>query len=98
LFWDDAQQTKVLARFGWKANESSVLQQTANALCQEMGNTYSYFLIENGASQFQAIKAHNQEISDVSLNNMTLYLQVLATTARRNFGNTQVQAGYTLFI
>ena len=63
-----------------------------------MGNTYSYFLIENSASQSQAIKAHNQEVSDVSLNNLTLYLQALATTARQNFGNTQVQAGYTLFI
>lgn len=46
----------------------------------------------------QAIKAHNQEVSDASLNNLTLYLQALATTARRNFDNTQVQAGYTLFI
>lgn len=98
MVWDEATQTKVLGRFGWKANQSTLLQQTADALNQDMGITSSYFLTESSAGQSQAIPVHGSEISDASLNNLTLYVQALAPPARRNFSNAQVQAGYTLFI
>lgn len=98
MVWDDAQQKKVLGRFGWKANQSTLLQQTADALNQDMGITSTYYLTESSAGQSQAITTHNQEISDLNLNNLTLYVQALAPPARRNISNTQIQAGYTLFI
>lgn len=98
MVWDVAQQKKVTGRYGWKANETSVLQQTARALSDDIGITSSYFPVESSDGQSQAVPVHGPEISDLNLNNLSLYIETLAPPARRNQSATQVQLGYTLFI
>lgn len=98
LVWDDLLQKKVLGRYGWKANQTSVIQQTADALNGDIGITSSYFPNESSSGQKQAIPAHAPEISDADLNSLTKYVETLAPPARRSQANVQVRLGYTLFV
>ena len=51
--WDVVQKRYALGRFGWKANQPTLLQQVASAYHDDMGLTTSLFLIENSAGQPQ---------------------------------------------
>ncbi len=45
--WDHEAQQKVIGRFGWKANQPSLRQQTAAAFHADIGATSSVFPMEN---------------------------------------------------
>ena len=49
--WDVVKQRYALGRFGWKANQPTLLQQVAAAYNDDMGLTTSLFSIENSAGQ-----------------------------------------------
>ena len=96
--WDVVQQRYTLGRFGWKANQPSLLQQVAAAYHDDMGLTTSLFMTENSAGQSQ-LTAHNAtpEISDEILEVVTFYVQTLAVPARRNVDDPQIKQGEVLF-
>ena len=101
--WDVAAQQRRLGRFGWKANQPSLRQQTAAAYNGDMGLTTSLFALEPAAGQTQA--GNNPpnpnatpDITDPRLDQTTFYVQTLGVPARRDVRNEQVQAGKALFV
>ncbi len=100
--WNRELQKTTLGRFGWKANQPSLLQQTAAAFLGDIGITSSMFPTENliGASlQFKNLpNGGNPEISDQNLANVVSYVQTLSVPARRNYTNQKVLRGKQIFI
>ena len=96
--WDVVQQRYALGRFGWKANQPTLLQQVAAAYHDDMGITTSLFRTENSAGQPQLTKhSAMPEVSDEILDVVTFYVQTLAVPARRNVDDPQVKQGEQLF-
>lgn len=100
--WDVVQQRNALGRFGWKANQPTLLQQVASAYHDDMGITTSLFLLENSVGQYRGrneipTAAATPEVSDEILEVVTFYVQTLAVPARRNIDNPRVQQGERLF-
>ncbi len=96
--WDVVAQRYTLGRFGWKANQPTLLQQAASAYHDDMGVTTSLFLIENSAGQPQLTENKaTPEVSDEILEAVTFYVQTLAVPARRNVDTPQVKQGEQLF-
>ena len=96
--WDIVQQRYTLGRFGWKANQPTLLQQVAAAYHDDMGLTTSLFMTENSAGQPQLTKhSAKPEVSDEILDVVTFYVQTLAVPARRNVDDPQVKQGEQLF-
>ena len=96
--WDVVLQRYNLGRFGWKANQPTLLQQVAAAYHDDMGITTSLFRTENSAGQPQ-LTAHSEtpEVSNEILDVVTFYVQTLAVPARRNVDDPQVKHGEQLF-
>jgi CxxC motif-containing protein (DUF1111 family) len=95
--WDVKSQKIVLGRFGWKANQPSLLQQNAAAFNGDMGVTTSLFPDESSAGQIQAIPAHAPEVDDRTLDAVVHYTQTLGVPARRNLADAAVQRGKLVF-
>ena len=96
--WDVVHQRYALGRFGWKANQPTLIQQVAAAYHDDMGITTSLFRTENSAGQPQ-LTAHSAtpEVSDEILDVVTFYVQTLAVPARRNIEDPHVKQGEQLF-
>lgn len=93
-----------LGRFGWKANQPSLLQQNAGAFLGDMGITSPLFPNEGCepeqtlcAQQPNGADADGFEISAERLADVTFYTKTLATPARRDWESPQVQRGQELF-
>lgn len=98
--WDAQHQTMALGRFGWKANQPSVFQQTCGALAGDLGITTHLFDQENcgGIANCGSIpNGGSPEIEDDLLNKMVLYTKVLAVPARRDWNDQDVLYGKALF-
>lgn len=96
--WDYTQQKTTLGRFGWKANEPNVLQQTAAAYNGDMGITSTMFSFENCVGQPQCDAPGNgTEVDLATLRSTTFYTQSLAVPAFRDLDDPQVQRGQKLF-
>jgi CxxC motif-containing protein (DUF1111 family) len=102
--WDRAQGRTALGRFGWKANQPTLLQQDAAAALGDIGLTSSLFPHENvAAGQTAAAAAKSggeggqHELRDDYLQRLTFYVQVLAVPAARNFDEPRVRHGAVLF-
>ena len=100
--WDTVQGRRVLGRFGWKANQPSLRQQTAAAAHGDIGLTTSMYAFENVAEDQTAAAAApsgatagQPELRDDFLDKLTFYLQVLAVPAPRESPNAA--AGAALF-
>lgn len=91
--WNPFTQQTELGRFGWKANTSTLLIQTASAYHEDMGIT-SYVFPQDTHNDGLA---DDPEISDNFLNKVVLYCQTLAVPAARNVGNPQIENGYKVF-
>jgi CxxC motif-containing protein (DUF1111 family) len=85
--WDMAQQADTLGRFGWKANQPTLLQQTASAYANDMGVSNPLFPDHDG----------NQDIDDEIVEVVTIYVQTLAVPGRTALDDPQVQRGERLF-
>ncbi|MDE0689593.1 MAG: c-type cytochrome [Candidatus Poribacteria bacterium] len=96
--WNVVAQRYTLGRFGWKANQPTLLQQVAAAYNDDMGITTSLLSVENSAGQSQ-LTDHSvtPEVSDEILEVVTFYVQTLAVPARRNIDDPQVKQGEQLF-
>ena len=111
--WDYENGKTVLGRFGWKANQPNLRQQTAAAFFGDIGATSEFFPEENCPSvQVQCLDLpsaskcggqggctgnYRPEVVPSRLTNITLYLQALAVPARRNVDDAEVQRGEGLF-
>ena len=101
--WDVAAQASRLGRFGWKANQPTLRQQSAAAYNGDMGITTSLFPLEPAAGQTQAgnvppSPTATPDLTDAELTNTTFYVQTLGVPARRDVRLDQVKAGKALFI
>ncbi len=96
--WDTENQHTVLGRFGWKASQPNLRQQTAAALNGDMGITTTYYSTENSAGQPQSDgQADDPEVDNDFLKLATFYTQSLAVPARRDWDLPAVQSGERLF-
>jgi CxxC motif-containing protein (DUF1111 family) len=85
--WDMAQKETRLGRFGLKANQPNLLQQSAAAYFNDMGVTNPLFPETDGSSDIDA----------KILRAATMYAQTLAVPARTLIDDSQVKRGEQLF-
>ncbi len=96
--WDIENEVFALGRFGWKAGQPSLVQQTAAAFSGDMGVTSPLFPVESSAGQPQADPlADDPEIGWEGLRLGAFYTQSLAVPAPRELENPEVAAGKKLF-
>lgn len=100
--WDVEKQQTALGRFGWKANQPTLRQQTAAAFQGDIGITSPLFGLEGlTAAQWQAYgglpHGGSPELSAAQLEKVSFYLQTLCVPARRNLQTPAVQQGEQLF-
>ncbi len=102
MVWDARQGGAALGRFGWKANQPSVEQQTAGAFLGDIGITSSLNPGENCPRVqhdcLRTIGGGNPEIPDGRLAQVVFYTQTLAVPAMRNPDDPQVVRGAGLFV
>ena len=98
--WDIPTQKKVLGRFGWKANNSSLLQQTASAYNEDMGITNYIFPEESSKNQPQDDHLDDGllEVSDSIVQAVAFYVETLGVPARRKANDPEVLAGKKVFM
>ncbi len=99
--WDIAAGRTRLGRFGWKANQPSLLQQSAGAFLGDIGIT-SYLFPAQNCTGIQtgcqnAPDGGSPEISDEDLHKMVVYISNLAVPARRDVSSQTVLQGKALF-
>lgn len=101
LVWDHEKKKKGIGRFGWKANQPTVEQQSAGAFHGDMGITSRFAPKQNCAAVAKdclaAPEIEGPEISDKDLRHLTVYMKLLAVPARRDVDDPQVKAGHALF-
>lgn len=99
--WDIQKQQTVLGRFGWKANQPSVAQQTAGAFIGDMGLTTHIFPDENCPGTQNGCRSAEHggqpELEDDDLEKVVLYISNLAVPARRSHTSETVLKGKQLF-
>ncbi len=101
VVWDVQNSELVLGRFGWKANEPSVLQQTAGAFLGDIGITTPLFTQENCPDAAPdcrtAVTGGAPEIEPDDFMKVVLYASSLAVPARRDWADPVVLQGKALF-
>jgi CxxC motif-containing protein (DUF1111 family) len=95
--YDAVKGVKVVGRFGWKANNPDLQQQSAGAFNQDMGITTPVFPGENCAGDRPECASHPAEVDSVALESVVFYLRTLAVPGRRNWSASQVVRGEKLF-
>lgn len=100
--WNISKQTTELGRFGWKANQPDIEQQTAGAFLGDIGITSDLFPEENLTAIQQAQygilpNGGNPEIETDDLNRVAAYMRLLAVPGRRNINDPDVLQGKQLF-
>jgi CxxC motif-containing protein (DUF1111 family) len=100
--WDAYNSTTAIGRFGWKANQPHLLQQTAGAYNGDIGISTSLFPHQQcGALQSDCAAlptGGEPEISDEHLLLVVFYSQTLSVPAQRNSDDPQVMQGEALFM
>ncbi len=93
--------TEILGRFGWRARLSSVREQVANALWEDMGVTNRYRPLPNCTPVQRKCLAHAQatgpEMSAADLTALVVYVRLLAPPERRNADTSEIKKGETMF-
>ncbi|HJN29021.1 MAG TPA: di-heme oxidoredictase family protein [Candidatus Latescibacteria bacterium] len=88
----------VVGRFGRKANNPNLLQQTAGAYNEDMGITSPYFSRESAHGQKQADGLIDEpEITQEILDDVVFYLRTLAVPARRLVNDPVALRGEEIF-
>ena len=97
--WNVVEGKKTLGRFGWKAANPSLLQQSAGAYNEDMGITSFVFPKESSNNQPQYDGREDKyEVSDSILHAVEFYIRTLAVPARRNADEAEVLAGKKIFV
>jgi CxxC motif-containing protein (DUF1111 family) len=103
--WDVAAATTRLGRFGWKASQPSLRQQSAAAFIGDIGITSSLYPAQNCSPAQTACLAaldgnsppDGVELEDAKLDRVTFYAMTLAAPGRRRVHDPDVLRGKTLF-
>lgn len=106
--WSHEEGRVMLGRFGWKAGNPSVRQQSADAFSGDMGLSTSLFPGTSGdCTQAQPVclaapggnspRPEDPEVGDELLDLVSFYSRNLAVPLRRNPGDPQVLRGKTSF-
>lgn len=99
--WDVEVQKTVLGRFGWKANQPTVEQQSAGAFHGDIGISSPLFASTTCSSaQTDCLKAPDggqPEINQELLDMVSFYASLLAVPARRELNDPEVLKGERLF-
>ena len=98
--WDLAAMQTVAGRFGWKAGEPNVHEQSMEAFAGDMGLTSSLQPSTDCTPEQQCERFSSggtPEVSDKVAGFVTFYARSLAVPARRNMDNDSVQHGARLF-
>lgn len=96
--WDVVNNIAKIGRFGWKANQPNLSQQTAGAFSEDMGITNPLFPQEScyGQTQYDGL-TDDTEIDDYKIEVTTFYSQTLAVPAPRKLDDPEVMRGKQLF-
>ncbi|WP_156781801.1 di-heme oxidoredictase family protein [Leptospira tipperaryensis] len=90
-----------LGRFGWKANNPSLIRQNSAAFLGDLGITSPLFPNENcmtGQTQCQsAANGGSPEVPQSKIEAITTYMKLVAVPARRKASNTSVLSGKEIF-
>jgi CxxC motif-containing protein (DUF1111 family) len=101
LVWDKTAGKMTVGRYGWKAEQPTVLAQAAGAFAGDIGITSSLMPDENyTAAQTVCAKqpsGGHPEVSDKILNAVATYSRTLAVPARRNWTDPTILRGKALF-
>lgn len=107
--WSVANQTVALGRFGWKAGQPSLLEQSAGAFVNDMGLTNRLHKNETCTATQQAcldapngngdsVNSYDFEVSDPVMDAIAFYSAHLAVPERRDAYSEQVKQGKALFM
>jgi CxxC motif-containing protein (DUF1111 family) len=100
VVWNRVTQHTDIGRFGWKAEQPSVLQQSAAAFAGDIGITSTVFPRGNHGER-QSSDEHpsggKPEVSDDILRAVVLYARTLAVPAARRVQDPRVERGRRLF-
>lgn len=98
---DVASGKLALGRFGWKAGQPTVKQQSASAFNGDLGITSSMFPEDTCTAAQKACKeaphGGKPELTDEILDFVNFYASMLAVPTRRDVDDDQVKAGERLF-
>ena len=101
MVWNIEEQSYTLGRFGWKAGQPTVEQQSAAAFHGDIGITSRYFPSENCPDTQTLCTAQphggSPEVPDDRLAKIDFYVQTLAVPAMRSVDDPQVRHGAQLF-
>jgi CxxC motif-containing protein (DUF1111 family) len=101
LVWDVRRGREALGRFGWKAEQPTVEQQSAAAFLGDLGVTSSLFPDEG--CTLAELRCREQpnggspELSEELLRDVVLYARTLGVPARRRSQDAAVRDGEALF-
>ena len=102
IVWDARKGKSALGRFGWKAGQPTVEQQSATAFLNDIGITSSLVPDENCPSGQTACReapnGGSPEVPDERLGKVAFYVQTLAVPAMRNVDDPTVRDGARLFV
>ncbi len=87
-----------LGRFGWKAEQPTLLQQSAAAYNEDMGVSNPLFPLESctGQPQYDGL-SDDHELTDSVLHAVAFYVRTLAVPARRATDDPRMLQGEALF-
>jgi CxxC motif-containing protein (DUF1111 family) len=92
---------QTLGRFGWKANQPSLREQTSGAFLGDLGITSSLHPTDEcSATEVDCagvVNGGSPEIDEARLNDVVLYSQLLAVPARRDLNDEQALRGEAVF-
>lgn len=101
VHWVQDGKQQRIGRFGWKAINSSLRTQNANAMSQDMGLTTSVFMDPNCTVNqpicWTAANGGSPEVSDSSLDAVTDFMTALAVPERRIDDLSDFNKGAQLF-
>jgi len=100
--WDYENQQLVLGRFGWKANQPGLSQQTAGAFNGDIGITTNLFPDDHLTPAQQQLypgiaNGGTPELPDETLRKVVAYMRSLSVPARRKHDDATVLRGKYLF-
>ncbi len=99
--WDVEAQQLALGRFGWKANQPNLRQQSAGAFLGDIGITSDLFPEEDcPLVQVECVDAQNggsPEVDSETLDDVVMYSSTLAVPGRRDWDDPEVLRGKELF-
>ncbi|HMZ89964.1 MAG TPA: di-heme oxidoredictase family protein [Chitinophagales bacterium] len=100
--WNAIENKEQIGRFGWKANQPTILQQVSGAFNGDIGITSPYFkdqhITDAQSAQRKLVNGGDPEIDNDDLEKVHLYSATLAVPARRNVDDQDVLSGKQLFI